>query len=214
MLFTILVATYVLSVFKTVINPTVYQDLCTLNALKNGYPMPIIILTRATQFYTLFSQLGLIVGLYFEHREFVCTALVLQTNMFLLYHVFMYIDPSLLSYEDRDLLENVVYIHKIPRDKNIILWTCLQLQHTYCPIYAWYYVITNNIYHNITDIYLSISMIVFYSVWNYLCWTVQGLPAYPIQTLLYKKSHALYLSVVFACIITGSVVALVIDYFI
>lgn len=173
--------TLVIALVQGTFFPNPHQRKCETDALKRKWPRWVIQLTRSTSFLTLFSQFLLIVSLFLHtSREIAVVAMVLETVVFFLYHVFTAIDSGLLSYHDPEFTKKATaWLPSM--DKTSIAWAALHLQHTVCPLHLW---VTGGIEHRSTDVWWSVGLVLGYVGWNHFCWRVQGNPTYPIQQKL------------------------------
>ncbi len=176
-------ASFLIAIGKTAISPEPHQLECEVHALKCGWPIWIIRLTNSTQFFTLYSQLWLVVALFTNHRETAVIAMVLETTVCILYYVLLYMNAQWLSYHPPHIMQKVTAWFP-PIDSHCIVWVGLHIQHLICPLHLW---LVGGIEHRPEDVCLSVAAVLVYVGWNTFCWNVQGRPAYPIQQLAAEK---------------------------
>lgn len=145
------------------------------DALKRGYSLTIIRLTRSTQYFTLFGQLLYAFGV-------PSVAVAVEFFVFLLYHGMIHgIGVETLSYEDVFQARESTGFYP-PKSLLILPWIGLHLQHTICPIMAWM-----DFPFLWADAGLVVCAIATYTVWMLYCWRVQGVPPYPFLSVLLDK---------------------------
>lgn len=187
---------YTTSIGIAVFRPKPYAIKCAEDARIRGWSNWIIILTRATQHFTLYALMMVVLATYTDNHELSVIAASLECLMFVLYHMICFIDPNYLGYDNPDLIRECARLRP-PLNRYFIVWLGLHFQHTIVPI-----VMMQNLkYHEPEDwIYVMIALMV-YIQWNHFCWKVQGLPAYPIQNILYAFHPNIYYSSLFLCIV-------------
>lgn len=180
---TLLTLMYVATMFAAVFLPRPHQLECEQDARIRGWSKSMIILTRGSQHFTIYAQVWLIAALATGQREFACIAMVLGTVVFFLYHVLMFDDPQHLSYEPESFVAKII-AWTPPRDRFIIPWIGIRVQHIVLPLYFW---VTGGVEHHPEDVMKSVYAAFAYHTWSLVCWTVQGKPAYPIQERLWNE---------------------------
>jgi hypothetical protein len=178
------------------------------DALRRGWPISIIRLTRATQFFTLFGQTLVTIALFTNHTSLTVVAFVLDLVVAILYHGICRIDPSLLSYDDPHLARKVTALLP-PMDEHFIVWLGLHGQHTVVPLLLWMSGVPFQ--HYVSDTWICMGLFILYSIHNLFCWKVNGIAAYPIQQVMWD--HGLYIPAWLGCLTLVYIVANVNDYF-
>lgn len=177
-------ASLCIALTQNLVFPTMHQKECTQDAVKRGWPLWLIYITRVS-FFTLFSQSLLLFVLFAEdvHRELAVIAMVMETNTFILYHLFISVDAELLSYHDPQRIKSATSCIP-PMDRMSLVWIMLHVQHTLCPLHLWFY---GGVEHRPEDVWWSMITMIVYVGWNHFCWRVQGKPTYPFQKKLLEK---------------------------
>lgn len=196
---------YLVSVGLAWLRPKPYQIKCSEDAIRRGWSRPIVSLTRATQHFTLFSLLLVVCALASGHRETAVVATSLELLVFFLYHGIASYDPTLLGYDNPDLIRECMG-WRPPFSRYIVVWLGLHIQHTLAPFILWGYA-----EHRPEDESLVFGALFFYIMWNHFCWSVQGRPAYPIQEKLWHRGRPVYWGSVFACFLLSSLAASFLD---
>ena len=134
----------------------------------------------ASQYLTLYAQ-GLLCLSFYWPDTFTFAAKAIGLLVFVLYHGFALFDPTLLSYDSPDIVRKATaYLPPIRTPLLLIPWFGLHFQHTLCPL--WYvFIQPTSIAPDANQVR---GLLVLYMCWNELCWTVLGVPAYPVQRLL------------------------------
>lgn len=190
-------------------------------ALDKGWGINIILLTRITQYYTILSQLLLIVSLLCDKKELVVLAHIYQTCLFLLYYGIVYFDVGHITYVEN--FPNVEYIKRVvaftppiySKDKTeMIAWATLNTQHLLAPLYFWVEgYLFKSIKHD-NSLIMEVNIIfILYGLWNFFCWHVQGVPAYPIQKKVYDKSIVSAIMFYASCLGILNVSAMLCNYY-
>ncbi len=172
----ITIISYLGAIVLPIIKPHSFQQLAGVE----GYPYPIIVLTRSTQYFTLFAQFWLIVALISENPVAQLVAQSTGTAVFILYHGFTSVDPMSLSYHDEGMVREATRLFPPPMNRYIVGWFGLHFQHTVCPLMAWY---LHGWYTWDNANRASLLGLVFLP-WSLFCWKVQGIPAYPFMKRL------------------------------
>ncbi len=191
-IFTATFISFLIPIVNTIVNPSPFQKEATDNAKQRGWNKYIILVTRACPYLTLYTQFWILVALYFLTPTTMFIGQSLSWFVFILYHGINYIDPMHLAYHPEELVKEVVSWTP-PKNKNIVIWFGLHLQHTIFPFYLHYLTNKYNIDYckNIYAILCSFAAISIYVVWHLFCWYVQGIPAYPFLTKLRLFTHEL-----------------------
>ncbi len=179
-----------LSILNSIINPPLFQREASMAAKQNGWPVPIIILTRSFQHFTVYSLLWTLASLYTLEPNIMFIGLSLSWLVFIAYHGINFIDPMHLAYHPEELVKLVVGC-KPPLSVHIIPWTGLHFQHTIFPFYLFYKSIEHNTFGRLSP-YIHIychAALLFYVVWHLFCWNVQGIPAYPFLIRLREMKY-------------------------
>ncbi len=190
-------------------------------ALDNGWSKSIVVLTRATQHYTIISQIFLIASLLTNKKELVILTHILQTALFILYYGIVFHDVKYLTYVEN--FPNVEYLQRIvsfkppihSEDKTeMFAWITLNTQHLLAPIYFWTEgYLYQTIKHDNSLILEVNTIFILYGLWNFFCWHVQGTAPYPIQKILYDK-HIVYAFMFYAnCLGVVNVSAMLCNYY-
>ena len=176
---------YLAAIINTALRPKKSQIKALNYGLEKSYPKYLMIFVRVTQHFTLFSQLMLIIALYSGHNEIAASAQILETVVLILYHI-MIQKPTLLAYyedfDDNSL--DIVTSYRRPKEKKyFILWLGLHLQHTIGPLHLFFF---KRHFHLKNDKWISTStyLLIVYGIWSFICWFLQGHPAYPFQKTL------------------------------
>jgi hypothetical protein len=177
------------------------------DALKRGWPIFIIRLTRATHFFTLFGQTLVTLALFTGHRRLTVVAVVIEIVVAILYYGITLRKPSLLSYDDPTFVRKVTRLYP-PTDQHIIVWLVLLWQHLFIPLLLW--LGGEPFEHHARDTVMCLLVFTLFSMWNYFCYLVQGVFAYPIQAHLMSQGR--YLIAWFGCFCLVGMVGMVCDY--
>jgi hypothetical protein len=178
-------------------------------SLARGFLYPTVVVTRLLQHYTVCSQILLVVSICRDisilnsfdndpcNNDLKIITCIIQTNLFVLYHFFIYFGPEFLTHIENfpsiEYLKSVVsWKPPINALDRAIVWTILKIQHVLAPLHYWIYfsntdpkiISYNGHLRRDTNILFFI-----YGLWNFWCWYVQGVPPYPIQSIVYEKSE-------------------------
>jgi len=182
MLFWVILAALLVAVLNSLVNPHPFQTAATTYARHHGWSMPMILLTRASCYLTLWTQALVLLALQRESTETWFVAETATWVVFSLYHVINYLDVSLLSHHDLALTQAVVrWLPPTTGLRHLVIWAGLHLQHTVLP----FYMATHRpgAYQPRLLVSGYITMCA-YILWHTFCWGVQGVPAYPLLHIL------------------------------
>lgn len=187
-LFGILVAsTYAIATVAAAINPNPTQVWAQASARQRGWSNRAIVLTRSTQFLTLYAKLWLAAAIFSGDGRVARVALGLGTTVMILYYGSLAIDRGLLVHvENAEIAKHVTGLFP-PRDILLaIVWVGLHFQHLICPTYLRFR--PDLLEGGVGDGTPWDSVLAFlaYLGWNHMCWMVQGLPAYPVQGIAHS----------------------------
>lgn len=190
--FTVTLVSFLIPIVFTTVNPFPFQIKATEDAKKRGWNTLVILVTRACPYLTLYTQFWILVAMYNLTPLTMFIGQSMTWCVFLLYHGFNLIDPTHLTYHPEEFVREVVS-WKPPKNKNIVIWFGLHLQHTVFPFYLHYLTSKYEIDYtgNISYVMCSFLLMLFYVVWHLFCWYVQGIAAYPFLNYLRNKSQEL-----------------------
>lgn len=174
----------------SIFNPPSFQRDAMILSKQKGWKMPIILLTRSFQHFTVYSLLWTFVSLYTLEPDIIFIGMTISWSVFTAYHGINWINPIHLSYHPEELVKIVTY-WKPPMSFHIIPWLGLQFQHTVFPFYLLFLSIKHEIYTKLspwihTHCFLALLV---YIMWHLFCWTVQGMPAYPFLMRLRHNGY-------------------------
>lgn len=175
----------IIALGNAALNPYPHMREAEDEALSRGIPRPLIILTRCTQFYTLYSQVWFLLALWSGAAWVIRIAFILNLSVSILYYGFIWWDYKLLCYPSvwhiaqfsTGILPpwDMKPIHKIA-------WFGLHLQHGFAPFYLLWLGVPPRT--STLEVFRPLGALIIFVSWNTFCWGIQGIPAYPIQEKL------------------------------
>jgi hypothetical protein len=176
LMFNFLSIVLIIPMINSIVRPQPFQ----LNADKNKWSMPIIILTRSFQHFTLYSQLYVLYALWALEPTSMFIGKTLSWTVFFAYYGINHVNPMYLAYHPEELVKQVT-AYKPPCSRLLIGWIGLHIQHMLFPFYLQYISVKYGIN---TEMSLSVFInnyivILIYILWHLICWHVQEIPAYP-----------------------------------
>lgn len=184
----LIIVSLIIPIINAVVNPQPFQKDAHKCAKSRGHDKGVIILTRACQHLTLYSQFWTIIALYYKTPLTMFVAQTMSILVFFLYHGFNYFDSKHLAYHPKELVEQVINIFP-PMNKYIVVWMGLHFQHSVFPFYIYYisrkYDLNNYEPHML---FYSFTVMTAYILFFNYCWKVQGIAAYPFLNELNKHS--------------------------
>jgi len=186
-IFYVTLIAFVIPLVNTSLRPLTFQIKASSYAKENGWPVVVIVLTRALPFLTLYTQFWILIAMYYLNSSTMFIAQTLSISVFLLYHGINLLDPMYLAWHPKELVYEVVRL--IPPWKNpfhLIIWVGLHLQHTIFPFYLFFLANKHDLNKLFRWVYLVLSsiLLIIYILWHLFCWHVQGIPAYPFLVKL------------------------------
>lgn len=192
----LLIITLIVPIINAMINPQPFQKSAHKCAKSRGHNKIVIIITRACQHLTLYSQFWTIIALYYKTPLTMFIAQTMSILVFFLYHGFNYFDKKYLAYHPIELVEQVVSLTP-PMNRYIIVWMGLHFQHSIFPFYIYY--ISRNydlVHYEPYMLFYSFATMTAYILFSIYCWKVQGIAPYPFLNDLNKHSS----EVLFYCL--------------
>ena len=189
-IFNVTLISFLIPIILTTVRPHPFQIKATISAKRQGYSMPLILITRALPYLTIYTQFWILLALYKLEPITMSIAKTLSWSVFFLYHGINYVDPMYLAYHSKELVREVVRWTP-PFSRYIVIWFGLHLQHTIFPFYLHYLAKIHSISSekfliNTTN---SMSIMILYLAWHLFCWDVQGIPAYPFLSMLRSTGY-------------------------
>lgn len=176
MILNILIITYLIAC----LNYKPFHHECYQDAIQRGWHPFIIHFTRVTQYFTLYGQLWVIIAMMTDIHQFKIVAQYMGLWVFGLYSAIVYYDPTLLAWDDPDLVRQVTGMVP-PMNKYFVVWCGLFFQHRIIPLW---YIVFEPVKPTFLEAMLAYVFASFFMTWSAFTWEVQGKPAYPIQEKL------------------------------
>lgn len=181
---------FILPLIVTTIKPIPHQIESTKHARNNNWSLPVILVTRALPYLTLYTQFWNLLAWYHKAPILIDISLSLSIAVFLLYHGINLLNPMHLSYHPEELVRKVVS-WRPPMSKEVGLWLGLQIQHSFSPFYNFYLIYTNEITNAHVGLpvrSLCCTLVLFiYVIWLLICWKINDIPPYPFLKELREK---------------------------
>lgn len=193
-----IVVSYLLSVGLAVVKLKPHQ---------HGQKGPVLAMSRAAQYFTLYGQLWACIAWYTGNPVALSVALVVETLVFLLYFGFSIVDPCLLSWESPELTRKVVSVRPPTHPLLLCVWMGLLFQHLGSPLIVFFYA-KNHVHGPVETVVASIACIAYVCI-NEGCWRIQGTAAYPVQGHI--RNSGLYMEACVAFVTLSFIVGLLLD---
>jgi hypothetical protein len=175
-------------IFFRTIRPEQFQIKSNENAEKRGWSKPIILLTAGIPYLTLYTQIWILIALWYLTPRTMYIAQSLSSSVFILYHSINFIGPMHLTYHSEDLIKKIVRWTP-PFSMYIIPWFGLHVQHTFFPFYLYYISIKYKINYDLKYTLDTFIIMGIYILWHLFCWHVHDMPAYPFFIKLRKNGY-------------------------
>jgi hypothetical protein len=221
---TIHLISFTITLLNALFNKRYINKITEEYALKNGHSKSKMYIVRIFQHYTIWSQLFLIMALYFNKRELEMIAHILQTNLFILYTIIRFYDVSLLTYEENfpsiEFLQRATSwkfpLYEIYKKEYTIVfvWLIQNTQHLLAPLHYWVeHYFYKSVEHDNSLLFEINVLFMCYAIWNFYYWYVCGIPVYPIQIKIYKKGPLVTILFYTSCLLLLNISAIICDYF-
>jgi hypothetical protein len=204
------------AVIFTTMFPVPFDAQLQRDAIKRGWPRPIVYFTRGFCHFTIISAVALCI--HYSLHLFVgdedpwwstvrqgifVVAHAFQTSVGFFYHLFMMMNPFYLIPQENFpnnpafAIKQLFRFTKPEKRGYIPIWLMLHIQHVFAPLAIWFELFCfgtpeNYVQDMLTleeEIKLVVGCLIGYGILNLFSWLVRGIPPYPLQLKLWRKSR-------------------------